>query len=116
MRASDRLRLDCAPALPPRVWGEEGLCLGSFLCGSLWEPSKSVHKGVGMPQNQEEVRLDARLPSKKQKRQRRQRTTVGEKKSDGQSNVFPPLLFFKISISILNTVLNLYSPPYCSLS
>ena len=123
----------------PSGWEEAGWSLHSCLGRSFWEPPKfmaefnapwafsfkrmlkEVRGRYSSKSGQEGGRLDAILPSEKKKNKKQkkntQRTIMGEKKkSDSESSIFSQCCFLKISISILNSVLNFYSPPFCSLS
>lgn len=90
--------------------------------GSFWETSKRMLKEVGgrytSKPGRGQVGCYTAIKEKK-KRQRRQRTIMGEKMGEKNLMVSPIYFqhcFLKISVSILNTVLNFYSPSFCSLS
>ena len=80
---------------------------------------------VGIPQNQDRKgagwMLYCHQKKKKKKKEKKEKKNTkdynGRKKNLMVSPVyFLSAVFLKISISILNTVLNFYSPPFCSLS
>ena len=104
----------------PSGWEEAGWSLHSCLGRSFWEPFKRMLKEVrgrySSKSGQEGNRLDAILPTEKKKKKKTKDYNGRKKKSDSESSIFSQCCFLKISISILNSVLNFYSPPFRSLS